>query len=74
VPGDLLSLGGRGVADFLTPEGWVDHDAVADAVTELIESRPGLAKNPRVAAVDMSQGRGNGSVRSQPSWGEFLKP
>jgi hypothetical protein len=72
-PEDLLSIGGHGLADFLTPEGWVDQDAVADAAVELIESRPGLAKNPKVRATDHTQGTGSASSQSQPQWGDLFK-
>lgn len=71
--GDLLSLGGRGVADFLTPEGWVDHDAVADAATELIESRPGLAKNPKVLATDLTQGQGSEPGKPALGWSDLFR-
>jgi hypothetical protein len=67
-----IELSGKTLADYLTPEGWIDHDAVADAAAEVIESRPGLARNPKVRAVDRSQGSG-GSGKSAPEWGDLFK-
>lgn len=67
-----IELSGKTLADYLTPEGWVDHDAVADAAADVIESRPGLAKNPRVPAVDRSQGKGNGDVVPTPQWSDMF--
>lgn len=71
-PGDLLGIGQHSLANFLTPEGWIDHDAVADAAADLIDSRPGLAKNPRIAAVDRSQGRSS-PESGQPQWADLFK-
>jgi hypothetical protein len=67
-----IELSGKTLADYLTPEGWIDHDAVADAAAEVIESRPGLARNPKVRAVDRSQGSG-GSGKSAPEWSDLFK-
>jgi hypothetical protein len=68
-----IGLSGKALADYLTSEGWLDHDAVADAAADVIESRPGLARNPKVRATDLSQGSGNGSGGSQPQWADLLK-
>jgi hypothetical protein len=72
-PGDLLGIGQHSMADFLTPEGWVDQDAVADGAAALIESRPGLAKTPKVRATDSSQGYGGSGTPGSPTdFGGFL--
>jgi hypothetical protein len=71
-PGDI-GLSGKALADYLTPEGWVDHDAVADAAAAVIESRPGLARNPKVRATDSTQGAGNASGKGQLQWTDLLK-
>ena len=68
VPEDI-SLSGKGLADFLTPEGWVDREAVEAAAREVTESRPGLAKNAK--ATDFTQGSG-GTVPVQLNWTDFL--
>lgn len=67
-----LSLSGKTLADYLTPEGWVDHEAVEAAANELIKSRPGLAKVEPIRAIDRSQGLGN-SVDHQPTWSALLQ-
>ncbi|ORA07421.1 hypothetical protein [Mycobacterium arosiense] len=72
-PGDLLELGGVSLADLLGEDGEVDPEAVAEAVAALVESRPGLAKNPRQRAVDPSQGLGGQSGKASPTWGDLLR-
>jgi hypothetical protein len=72
-PADLLALGGVELTDLLTDEGYVDAEAVAEVAAALIESRPGLAKNPRHPAIDLSQGMGNNPGRGRPSWGDLFK-
>lgn len=67
-----IELSGKTLADYLTPEGWLDAEAVADAAAEVVESRPGLAKNPKVRAVDKSQGSA-GSGKSAPEWSDLFK-
>ncbi|WP_231997450.1 hypothetical protein [Mycobacterium sp. 1245111.1] len=71
-PGDLLSLGEHSLADLLTEAGDVDEAAVAEAVAALIESRPGLARNPAQPAVDRSQGHGGPAPR-QPTFANLLQ-
>ena len=63
-----LALSGKALQDFLTPEGWVDREAVAEAAADLVKSRPGLAKNPKFPAVDSTQGMGGSLGKPQPSW------
>lgn len=69
-----ITLSGKSLADFLTPEGRVDHAAVAEAAADVIESRPGLAKYPKDRAVDPSQGSGNNRPGKAPiTWGDLLR-
>jgi hypothetical protein len=67
-----IQLSGKALADYLTPEGWLDREAVADAAASVIESRPGLAKNPKVLATDLSQGHGGGGT-PRPTFADLLK-
>ncbi|OAT69436.1 hypothetical protein AWB85_20310 [Mycobacteroides immunogenum] len=64
-----ISLSGKPLADFLTPEGWVDRSAVEAAAREVAAARPGLAKAQ--PAHDLSQGRG-GDVIKSASWKALL--
>ena len=64
-----ISLSGKELSDFLTPEGWVDREAVEAAAREVSEARPGLAKNAK--ATDFTQGSG-GTVPVQLNWTDFL--
>jgi hypothetical protein len=66
-PSDLLSIGGVALSDLTTEDGFVDPDAVASAVADLLEQRPGLARNPIVRAVDRSQGSGAGNTPGKPT-------
>ena len=66
-PSDLLSIGGVTLADLTTEDGFVDADAVASAVADLLEQRPCLARHPAVRAVDRSQGSGAGNTPSKPT-------
>jgi hypothetical protein len=72
-PSDLTELGGVALADLLDDDGNVDHDVVAEAVAALIESRPGLAKNPRQPAVDVTQGLGSPVGKGQPTWSDLIR-
>lgn len=46
-PGDLFTIGGVTVADLLDEAGDIDTGKVAEAVTALLEKRPGLHKDAR---------------------------
>lgn len=71
-PSDLFEVGGVTLADLLSESGDVDNDAVTEAVSALIEQRPGLALNPTVRATDPSQGRGgNPAGRKAASWSDL---
>jgi hypothetical protein len=73
-PGDLLGLSGIELSAFLDDDGNVDAEAVAEAAADLIEGRPGLAKNPRVAATDPTQGASGGATaKLQPEWVDLFK-
>lgn len=73
-PGDI-ELSGKALADYLTPEGWIDSGAVAEAAAEVIESRPGLAKHIQQGAYDPTQGSGlgGGAPRRAPEWADLFK-
>jgi hypothetical protein len=56
-PGDLLTLGGGSLADYLDENGDVDPERVSEAVADVLAARPGLRPNAR--PVDLSHGIGN---------------
>lgn len=64
-----ISLSGKPLSEFLTPEGWVDHQAVEAAARSVIGSRPGLSKHQ--TATDRSQGHGV-EVKPEPTWNGLL--
>jgi hypothetical protein len=66
-----ISLSGKGLSDFLTPEGWVDHQAVEKAASEVLAARPALSKNS--PAVDPTQGHGFQGGKPKIGWGVLLK-
>ena len=72
-PGDIFELGSVSLADLLGEDGEVDADAVSEAVADLIEARPGLARNLKVAATDSTQGMG-GAGKHGPEWADLLRP
>jgi len=72
-PSDLLTLGEVTLTSLLTDDGFVDAEAVASAAAALVESRPGLAKNPKVLATDPTQGQGGRPPGTRASWESFLK-
>lgn len=67
-----IGLSGKTLGEYLTPEGWVDRDAVAEAAASVIESRPGLAKSPTFPAVDFTQGLGSETGKGRPTWADLL--
>jgi hypothetical protein len=72
MPGDLFSLSGNELADYLTDEGDVDAEKVAADAAAVLAERPGLRRN--APAFDPSQGYGGRTqVKAQPSWGALLK-
>lgn len=69
-----ISLAGKELSEFLTPEGWLAPEAVKAAAEEILETRPGLSVNPVVDAIDHSQGHGNHrSIPEKPSWGALFR-
>lgn len=64
-----IALSGKPLAEFLTPEGWLDRAAVEAVAREVAQARPGLAKAQ--PAYDLSQGQG-GDVPKSPSWTSLL--
>ncbi|GAA5156992.1 hypothetical protein [Amycolatopsis dongchuanensis] len=70
-PGDLLSLSGKTLADFLAEDGTVNADSVRSTVAELLAARPGLRKSD--PAVDPSQGLGANGPSHAASWADLFK-
>ncbi|SKF99838.1 Uncharacterised protein [Mycobacteroides abscessus subsp. abscessus] len=66
-----IALSGKPLADFLTPEGWVDRAAVEAAAREVAQTRPGLAKYQ--PGYDPSQGHGIPGTRTA-GWAALLEP
>lgn len=66
-----INLAGKPLADFLTPEGWVDRAAVEAAAREVAQARPGLAKYQ--PGYDPSQGYGIPGTRTA-GWAALLEP
>jgi hypothetical protein len=69
-----IGLSGKALADYLTSEGWIDHEAVAEAAAAVIESRPGLAKSPKVRATDHTQGSGAEPFKQPVGWSDLFRP
>lgn len=70
MPGDLFSLSGNTVADYLDDNGNVDPERVQADVAEILAERPGL--KPQAPAYDPSQGTGGGPARSTVKWGNLF--
>lgn len=69
-PEDII-LAGKTLSDFLTPEGWVDKQAVTAAAKQVLAQRPGLKKLDR--AVDITQGSGSVTAQPQPSFADMFR-
>lgn len=71
-PGDLLTLSGKTLADFLDDNGDVGAELVSEAAADVLAARPGLRPNAR--AVDPSQGIGNDRpARPKPSFVDLFR-
>lgn len=73
MPGDLFSLSGNELADYLTEDGEVDPEKVAADVAVIVAERPGLRKPSPYS--DPSQGRGGAAPKaSTPTFADLFKP
>lgn len=76
VGGDLFDVGRLELAALLDDDGNVSPDAVREAVTALVRTRPGLAAAPpRAPRPDPSQGGGGGNAIGESAdegWGKVL--
>jgi len=70
-PGDLFTLSGNSVADYLNDSGDVDPGKVAADVAAVLAERPGLRKTS--PAFDPTQGVGGGTPKPKPTWGSVLR-
>ncbi len=71
-PDDLFSLGKVEVADLFDDEGLVDVGKVEQAVIDLLERKPRLAKNYEPDADGFDGGARKSVSGSVPSWGSIL--
>lgn len=71
MPGDLFTLTGNAVADYLTEDGDVDTEKVAADVTAFLAERPGLRKS--TPAFDLSQGLGGKTPKGTPTFADLFK-
>jgi hypothetical protein len=72
---DLFGVGGYDLQSFLTEAGSVDNAAVAEAVADLITTRPGLAKVPPPSpAFDRTQGTGGLVGKPSADLGDAFRP
>ncbi|MGW8815506.1 hypothetical protein [Gordonia terrae] len=71
--GDLLTLSGNDLADYLTESGDVDTAKVSADVAALLAERPGLRKS--APAFDPTQGTGGAPnpKAPTPSWGSMFQ-
>ncbi|KXX62300.1 hypothetical protein AZG88_29880 [Rhodococcus sp. LB1] len=71
MPGDLFSLSGNELADYLDDDGNVDPEKVAADVDAVLTERPGLRKN--APAFDPSQGLGGSlQAKREPTLADLL--
>lgn len=68
-PGDVFTLSGKSLTDFLAESGDIDTDSVATAVADILTTRPGMRKLQ--LATDPTQGTGNNHVGA-PRWADLL--
>jgi hypothetical protein len=73
MPGDLLTLSGNELSEYLDDDGNVDPEKVAADVAVILAERPGIGKaHPR--AFDPTQGHGGRHPSKQaPSWGALFQ-
>ncbi|MCD5421383.1 hypothetical protein LRS71_17765 [Rhodococcus pyridinivorans] len=72
MPGDLFSLSGNELADYLDDDGNVDPEKVTTDVAAVLTERPGLRKN--APAFDPTQGTGGGKPKpGEPSLAAMIK-
>lgn len=72
MPGDLFSLSGNELADYLDDDGNVDPEKVAADAVAVLTERPGLRKN--APAFDPTQGTGGGKPKpGEPSLAAMIK-
>lgn len=70
-PGDLFSLSGNELTDYLTDEGEVDAEKVAADVAAVLAERPGLRKGS--PAFDPTQGFGGApQAKREPTMADLL--
>ncbi len=71
-PEDLRVLGKIEIADLLDDEGEVDPDKVEQAVSDLLERKPRLAKDYEPNAAGFDGGARQSVSASLPTWGSVL--
>lgn len=72
MPGDLFSLSGNELADYLTEDGNVDQAKVSADVAALLVERPGLRKQ-HTPGFDPTQGTGGRPPKAKPTFGDIFK-
>jgi hypothetical protein len=73
-PGDLFTVGGHSVADFLDDNGEVDEAKVTDAVDQLTTARPRLSRwQQQVESIAAGAPSGGSSSPGGASWHDVLR-